>query len=78
VTVTATRIVDAQDQIVWTTGTTLAPSAVDAWRQADYHIELPLDRLADGDYLLTIDATAAAASARRDVRFSVRGPTARR
>jgi VWFA-related protein len=74
----ATRIVDAQDQIVWTTGTTLAPSAVDAWRQADYHIELPLDRLADGDYLLTIDATAAAASARRDVRFSVRGPTARR
>jgi hypothetical protein len=72
------RIVDAQDQIVWTKDTTLEPSAFDARQHADYRIELPLDRLADGDYLLTIDATAAAAAARRDVRFSVRGPTARR
>jgi VWFA-related protein len=66
------RIVDARDQIAWTTDTTLEPSAFGAQRQADVHLDLPLDRLADGDYLLTIDATSASASARRDVRFSVR------
>jgi hypothetical protein len=66
------RVVDTQNQTAWTTDTTLESSAFDAERQVDYRLELPLDRLVAGDYLLTIEATAAASTARRDVRFSVR------
>jgi VWFA-related protein len=41
-------------------------------RAADDRITLPLDTLAPGDYLLTIETTRDKTSARRDVRFSVR------
>ncbi len=41
-------------------------------RAADERIALPLQNLAPGEYLLTLDAVAGKASARREVRFSVR------
>jgi VWFA-related protein len=66
------RIVDEQDRAAFTAETTLEPSAFGAERQADYRLDLPLDRLSDGEYLLTLDASAGSASARRTMRFTVR------
>jgi VWFA-related protein len=66
------RIVDGQDRTAFTAQALLEPSAFDAQRQADYLLDLPLDRLADGEYLLVLDVSAASASARRTLRFTVR------
>lgn len=41
-------------------------------RSADFSYQLPLQRIRPGAHLLTIEATAAGATARRDIRFSVR------
>ncbi len=43
-------------------------------RSADEHVTLPLDKLASGDYLLTIATTEDATTVRRDVRFRVKQP----
>ena len=66
------RIVDGQDRTASTTDTTLEPTAFGAQRYADYRLDLPLDRLAAGEYLLTLEANTATKSARRDLRFIVR------
>lgn len=66
------RIVDGQDRTASTTETALEPTAFSAQRHADYRLDLPLDRLAAGEYLLTIDASTATTSARRDLRFTLR------
>ena len=66
------RIVDGQDRQAFTAETTLEPSAFNAERQADYRLDLPLDRLPDGEYLLTLDAGTGSTSARRTLRFTVR------
>ncbi len=66
------RIVDAQDRTVSTTETTLDPTAFGTQRAADYRLDLPLDRLVGGEYLLTLDARTPTASARRDLRFIAR------
>jgi VWFA-related protein len=47
----------------------------DDWRnhaRVDYHLPLPMATLPDGEYLLSLDVTAAQHSARRAVRFHVR------
>ncbi len=41
-------------------------------RAADERIALPLDKLAPGDYLLTVETSLGKTTARRDVRFTVR------
>jgi hypothetical protein len=41
-------------------------------RSVDYRFTIPITTLVRGAYLLTFEVTAGAASARRDVRFSVR------
>ncbi len=41
-------------------------------RAADEHVALPLDKLAPGDYLLTVETSRGQTTARRDVRFTVR------
>jgi hypothetical protein len=66
------RIVDGQDRQAFTAGATLEPLAFDAQRQADCRLDLPLGTLADGEYLLMLEVTTGAASARRTLRFSVR------
>jgi hypothetical protein len=38
---------------------------------ADERLPLPIDKLAPGEYLLTISAKSGAVSAQRDVRFTV-------
>lgn len=40
-------------------------------RSADYRVQLPMNELAPGPYLLTVEANAAGKSLRRDVRFVV-------
>jgi VWFA-related protein len=66
------RIVDGQDRVAFTTDATLEPAAFEAERQADYRLDLPLDRLSGGEYLLTLDASTGATSERRILRFAVR------
>jgi VWFA-related protein len=66
------RIVDGQDRAAFTAETIVEASAFGAERQADYRLDLPLDRLSDGEYLLTLDASTGATSARRTSRFTVR------
>ena len=41
-------------------------------RRADYRINLPIDRLAAGEYLLEIAAAAGDETAARKLRFTVR------
>ncbi len=41
-------------------------------RAVDEHVALPIDKLASGRYLLTIETSHDKATARRDVPFSVR------
>ena len=66
------RIVDTQDRTASNTEATLAPAAFGTDRHADYRLDLPLDHLSPGDYLLTLEAHAGAVSVRRDLRFAVR------
>ncbi len=68
----AARIVDGQDRTAYTIQTTLEPAAFAGQRHADYRLDLPLDRLAAGEYLLLLDASAGKTAARRDLRFTVR------
>jgi VWFA-related protein len=71
-----TRIVDAQGREVFAAERVLEPSLFEDRRQADYRVELPLDRLEPGEHLLTVEATAGESTARREVRFTVRRPPA--
>ena len=40
-------------------------------RTADYAVQLPIDQLASGPYLLTVEVSLGKHTARRDVRFFV-------
>ena len=71
VTVT-TRVVDARDGVASTDTVMLAADRFAQNHAADHRVELPLSKLAKGDYLLTIETTAGALAARRGVRFTVR------
>jgi hypothetical protein len=67
------RIIDAASRNVFDHETTLQAADVIGERGAEVQIDLPLERLAPGQYLLTIEATRATQeTARRDVRFAVR------
>ena len=66
------RIVDAATQAAVDESMILEPTRFASRRAADCPFQLPLPRLAEGDYLLTIEAVAGKNTARREVRFSVR------
>lgn len=68
----AARIVDETDRARYATESTLVPAAFNIRREADYRLDLPIDRLGAGERRLTIEATLPSAAARREVRFSVR------
>jgi hypothetical protein len=63
------RIQDANDRTVFHATETLGPDRLSAARAADYRVDLPIDRLPPGPYLLSIEAAAGRTSLRRDVRF---------
>ena len=65
------RTVDTSMRTVGEESTHLEPARFQSGRSADCEFELPLSRLAEGEYLLTVEASAAKSSARREVRFRV-------
>jgi hypothetical protein len=52
--------------------TRLAADRFTAHHGADYVLELPVERLASGEYLLTIEAAQGERVARRGLRFKMR------
>ena len=66
------RIVDTSDRAVATDVVSLTAESFKVNRSADYRIALPTDRLAAGEYLLTIDATKGRHKAGRVLRFRLR------
>jgi hypothetical protein len=71
-TVTA-RITDTADHVVFDNGTELAADRFTN-HAADYLIEIPVERFASGEYLLTIEAAQSERVARRGLRFTMRQP----
>jgi hypothetical protein len=71
-TVTA-RLTDTADHVVFDNVSELAADRFNN-HAADYLIEIPVERLASGEYLLTIEAAERDRVARRAVRFTVRQP----
>jgi len=67
------RIVDAATQSVVDESMVLEPARFGPRRAADCPFQLPLSKLGEGEYLLTIEAAAGKNSARREVRFGVGG-----
>ena len=67
-----TQVRDTRDEIVFEQTANLGPDQFSNVRAADYQLDLPIAQLRPGPHLLTIQATAGKASARRDVRFAVR------
>lgn len=63
------RTVDTSMRTVAEDSARLEPARFQSGRSADYQFELPLSRFAEGEYLLTVEASAAKTSARREVRF---------
>jgi VWFA-related protein len=70
-TVTA-RITDSSDRILFDQVTQLPADRFADKRGADFRLELPVERLERGEYLLTIEATQNQNTARRGLRFTVR------
>jgi hypothetical protein len=66
-----TKVTDVQDRVVSTNTATLAADAFAGMRGADYLLDLPLDRLEPGEYLLTVEAAQGTLTARRGLRFTV-------
>jgi hypothetical protein len=65
------RTVDTSMRTVAEESARLEPARFQSGRSADCQFELPLSRFAEGEYLLTVEASAAKTSARREVRFRV-------
>jgi VWFA-related protein len=68
----SSRIVDGLGATVFDTTETFGPDRFATDRAAEYRLDLPIERLAPGMYLLVVDAKTRTASSRRDVRFMVR------
>jgi hypothetical protein len=66
------RIVDALDRRRYGQDASFEAGAFTPTGTADYVVNLPLDELETGAYLLTVEAKAGSRSARRDLRFEVR------
>jgi VWFA-related protein len=65
------RIRDVHNRVVFEAPQTLAADRFGAIRAAEYRLTLPMDKLAPGPYLLTIEGTLKKDAVRRDVRFQV-------
>lgn len=66
------RVVDDHDNANFHATETVTADRFDATRTVDHQFDLPVASFAPGPHLLTIEATAGRASARRDVRFVVK------
>jgi hypothetical protein len=66
------QIQDTTGKSVFSGTATLAPEEFAAGRAADFHFDLPFARLTSGEFRLSIEAARGAATARRDVRFTLK------
>jgi VWFA-related protein len=66
------EILDDQDTSVYRQETRLVAGAFGASRAVDFSVDVPVDRLAPGSYVLGVEARHGNETARRDVRFTVR------
>jgi hypothetical protein len=66
------KILDTRVGAAFDATSTLEPDRFGRARDADFRLSLPLERLAPGAYLLTVEAILGAHAARRDVRFTIR------
>jgi VWFA-related protein len=67
------KVLDMSDAVVLDVSTTIPESAFDTTRSAPFEIDLPLEKLTHGPYLLSVTATAAGgANVRKDLVFRVR------
>jgi hypothetical protein len=66
------EILDEQDVSVYRQETRLVPGEYGASRAVDFSVDVPVDRLGPGQYVLGVEARHGNETARRDVRFSVR------
>jgi VWFA-related protein len=67
----AARLVDAGDQVLTNVVTSFGADRFAGNRGADYRVDLPIERLGNGEYLFVIEATQGEHTARRGVRFTV-------
>jgi VWFA-related protein len=65
------QVRDGEDGVVFRRQQEIAGESFTADRSANVLVGVPVARLAAGEYLLTVEATSGAASARRDSRFHV-------
>jgi VWFA-related protein len=65
------RIVDVSDRVLANEVISLAADRFAVSHGADHRIDLPIERLGVGEYLLTIEATQGEYTARRGVRFTI-------
>ena len=65
------RIVDVSDRILMKVVDPLAADRFAGNRGADYRVDLPIERLDNGEYLFVIEATQGQHTARRGLRFTV-------
>ncbi len=65
------RIADANGEAIIQGDEVIAPSQFDAGRSTEWRFVLPLERLAPGDYLLTVEASLDDRQVARHVRFAV-------
>lgn len=68
------RVVDARDTQVFNQESRIVSEQFGAGRALDYYVDLPVSRLAAGEYLLTVEARVGNETARRDARFQVVRP----
>jgi VWFA-related protein len=66
------RVIDAKNQTVAADSATLPEAQFADGRAAGYQLDLPLERMEPGEYLLSVNAAIGARSAGRAVRFRVR------
>ena len=66
------EILDDHDTSVYRQETRLAAGQFGASRAVDFSVEVPVDRLSPGQYVLGVEARHGNETARRDVRFTVR------
>jgi hypothetical protein len=66
------KVIDSRDSVAFERIDSLDASRFGKSRAADYRFELPMDRIAPGSYVLTLEASLGAGpTVRRDVRFHV-------
>jgi hypothetical protein len=66
------RILDESGATVWTDSAVLPAAAFVTSHSADYQVDVPVERLGAGEYLLTVKAALGEYRIERVVRFSVR------